>query len=573
VRQVEFLEDHVSLDDKAHHLALSAARYISETARYVRPIVTRRYDQSWGMFDGHLYPGGAWRLHMLRNKLGNDVFWRAITRYISDNMWGLVEPSDLRHALERESGVSLAKFFDVWFEVGVGFPVLEVSVSYAAERSGLTTITVAQKQVDATRGIRLFADISVEIALEVDAGVWESHTVDMDDDVASGGVGRVVLRLARKPLQVVVDPNSLLLHKLAKCDFGEDLLKRSLRSAPTYNGRLMAIYQLLKSGSRSAVSALCEALTSETHWGMRCMIAKSLGDTGKPAARDSLLVSLDREMDKRVIVFIMQGLQSYRDAEMMGPPLARFIEESDEKQRGYLAIMNALVALGMQRDPQYVKLLSTYLEDPALRGKGSLVHKGAIRGLGATRCGAALEVLLRNARVGMLPSGMVLSSSTRATIMTQIGTCVLWEPLETRIRAFEFLETVCLSDPDYTVRLGAGRGLCAVADAGSTGRALDVLAKDAVNQDVAAVQGMQRAAAGTRAKRNAGSGRESAAALEKSQDEIKVMRSRIDVLEAMVKENLVAKHVNVEASADVVKKVADNENGDGGVAVVESIEI
>lgn len=45
---------------------------------YERPIVTRRYDSSWSMYDGHLYQGGSIRLHMLRHYLGDDIFWQAV---------------------------------------------------------------------------------------------------------------------------------------------------------------------------------------------------------------------------------------------------------------------------------------------------------------------------------------------------------------------------------------------------------------------------------------------------------------------------------------------------------------
>jgi hypothetical protein len=34
-----------------------ATAYMRETEAYVRPIVTRVYESSWGLFDNHLYPG------------------------------------------------------------------------------------------------------------------------------------------------------------------------------------------------------------------------------------------------------------------------------------------------------------------------------------------------------------------------------------------------------------------------------------------------------------------------------------------------------------------------------------
>lgn len=50
--ETEWLKDKLGMDDSHHHFAMSASRYMTEAARYVRPIVTRRYDASWSLFDG-----------------------------------------------------------------------------------------------------------------------------------------------------------------------------------------------------------------------------------------------------------------------------------------------------------------------------------------------------------------------------------------------------------------------------------------------------------------------------------------------------------------------------------------
>jgi hypothetical protein len=53
--------------------------------------VIRKYDSSWSLFDGHLYPGGAWRLHMLRGLLGDVTFWEAVKDYVTTYQFKLVE--------------------------------------------------------------------------------------------------------------------------------------------------------------------------------------------------------------------------------------------------------------------------------------------------------------------------------------------------------------------------------------------------------------------------------------------------------------------------------------------------
>ena len=67
---------------------------------------------SWKLFDGHLYPGGGWRIHMLRQKLGDEIFWTAVKDYIHSFANQTVETDDFRKILEKHSGFNLTKFFD-----------------------------------------------------------------------------------------------------------------------------------------------------------------------------------------------------------------------------------------------------------------------------------------------------------------------------------------------------------------------------------------------------------------------------------------------------------------------------
>ncbi len=91
----------------------NAKAYIKETnSKYMRPIVTRVYDSSWAMFDRHTYPGGAWRLHMLRHLLGDESFWAGVRKYVKDYSGKTVETEDFRKYLEDASGLNLNKFFD-----------------------------------------------------------------------------------------------------------------------------------------------------------------------------------------------------------------------------------------------------------------------------------------------------------------------------------------------------------------------------------------------------------------------------------------------------------------------------
>jgi hypothetical protein len=81
------------------------------------------------LFSGNLtYNKGAFLLHMLRVKIGDQAFFSGIRKYLvnSDHAYGFARTTDLQEALENESGIDLDPFFQRWF-YGEGFPYLKMS--------------------------------------------------------------------------------------------------------------------------------------------------------------------------------------------------------------------------------------------------------------------------------------------------------------------------------------------------------------------------------------------------------------------------------------------------------------
>jgi aminopeptidase N len=60
------------------------------------------------------YHKGARVLHLLREELGADAFWRGLGAYTREHWLGSATSADLRQAMERASGRSLAAFFGAW---------------------------------------------------------------------------------------------------------------------------------------------------------------------------------------------------------------------------------------------------------------------------------------------------------------------------------------------------------------------------------------------------------------------------------------------------------------------------
>jgi aminopeptidase N len=70
-------------DEGAVNLQNKLAAYLREAhTRYIRPIVSDRYDKPEDMFDSHSYPKGALVLHMLRAILGDEIFFKTLSQFL-----------------------------------------------------------------------------------------------------------------------------------------------------------------------------------------------------------------------------------------------------------------------------------------------------------------------------------------------------------------------------------------------------------------------------------------------------------------------------------------------------------
>lgn len=140
-----WIEHKYGKEEADWHLHQDLMNYMAEFNYGHRPNMIR-YDieAPLEMFDNHSYAKGARILHMLRNYLGDPIFFEGLNNYLETNAYGTAEIHNLRLAFEKVSGQDLNWFFDQWF-LDNGHPVLEIS--YDFDREDFTqSVTVKQTQ-------------------------------------------------------------------------------------------------------------------------------------------------------------------------------------------------------------------------------------------------------------------------------------------------------------------------------------------------------------------------------------------------------------------------------------------
>jgi aminopeptidase N len=144
------------------------------------------------------YEKGAWVLHMLRRRLGDDVFFAGIRRYYSLYAGGTATTEDFQRVMESASETSLATFFRHWL-YQVGWPELDLSWRFDARRREVE-ITVEQTQASDP------FETPVELVFH-GPDVREPRTVQV-----SGRRQTVTVPLPFRPTRVEIDPDGWLLH-------------------------------------------------------------------------------------------------------------------------------------------------------------------------------------------------------------------------------------------------------------------------------------------------------------------------------------------------------------------------
>jgi len=90
------------------------------------------------------YQKGSWVLHMLRQRMGDDLFWAGIRDYYAQFRNANASTTDFRRAMERASGLDLSAFFSQWLYRG-GIPRLEGTWQWdAAAKQVVVELTQAQ---------------------------------------------------------------------------------------------------------------------------------------------------------------------------------------------------------------------------------------------------------------------------------------------------------------------------------------------------------------------------------------------------------------------------------------------
>jgi aminopeptidase N len=299
-------------------------------------------------FSGHVYPGGAARLQLLRGMLGVERFEAALRRWTGLNQNRAVTTAEFVDCVEASSGLDLARFEREWLR-GRGHPI----VVARHERTAQGVVLHVEQVQDAGSGI----PVAFAFPLDVEFG-----------DASGGRTRRVEVDERVERFEFALDPGFDWL----RLDPGA-LVPMDLRHSVSADE---ALAQLAHASDAQGRRAAARLLGKELREGTNADLKRRIGQ--------ALLERMEAERSKEAKVAIVQALAPFA-AEEAHVALASACA-ADPHPAVRVAALEALVAAAARLAPEAKDALVAAARALAQDGPSWAVEGAAVQLLAA--CGA-----------------------------------------------------------------------------------------------------------------------------------------------------------------------------------------
>jgi aminopeptidase N len=337
-------EESVGKDQLLFDVELAKKHYFQyvQSQHVIRGLEHHYFDDANTIYNTqHTYLKGAAILHMLRQILGDEAYFRALSHYLHKHEFSNVVSNDLKIAIEEATGQNLDWFFAQWITSG-GHPKFEVSYRYLSDRK-LIDLSVKQVQ-PLVEGQGLFT-LPVKITIGTSTKRWQEKVWIKNENE------NFLFACEEKPVMVSFDGEGDL---IAEVHFPKSLdeLIYQTKNTPV-PGRLWTLRQLASRfpANPRTVSAFAELINGDTFWGIKAEAALQLGTIRTAAAEQALAQAL-KSNDYRVRKAAALALPKFgtTTAEQKLKDVIRTDSQNDVVATAILALARA----NSQTDPKFI---------------------------------------------------------------------------------------------------------------------------------------------------------------------------------------------------------------------------
>jgi aminopeptidase N len=312
-----------------------------------KDLVRFHYRDKEDMFDAVSYNKGGRILHMLRNWIGDEAFFKALNLYLTTNKFKSAEAHQLRLAFEEVTGRDLNWFFNQWY-FDKGHPSVQIDYLYD-DAAGKAKVIVRQSQQSRIFKLPLAIDI-YNGSKKMRYNVWSDNAVDT-----------FTFSYTQRPDLVNVDGDKIMLWVKKDNKTLENFIHQ-YKYAGNYPDRREAIDYVAKQQDNPKALALLKEALEDKYQGLRNFAISKL-DMKKEAVRlavEQTLYNLARN-DKYSTVrgSAMNALGHYKKPEYVA------LFKSALNDSSYTVAGNALIALNNTDQPAALAFAKENFEKPS----------------------------------------------------------------------------------------------------------------------------------------------------------------------------------------------------------------
>jgi aminopeptidase N len=370
-----WMEQHYGADDAAYEFWRDQNAWFRQPRLFPVPILNRHFDDS-DEYEGNVYDKSGWVLRMLREKLGDDDFFRSLHNYLETNRGQNVVTADLQKAIEQTTSINVDRFFHQWI-YRAGGPEFEVNYTYDP---AMHRVDMDVKQTQAVGGLVELFDVPIQVEI---ATVGGQKTYPIEVSQADQNFS---FPADSAPLMVVFDKGDQIFKKV---DFRKstDLLIYQLKNGDTVPDRAEAAVAL--SGDRDdpkAVAALGEAALHDPFWGIRVEAVRALGRTGGDDAQARVLATLSGEKEPWVRSVAARVLGNFKNASV-----ASRLADVASNDPAYTVRAAAIESLAAIKEPNAYDILAASVKTDS---PDDILRRAGLRAFGLLGDSRSVPILL-----------------------------------------------------------------------------------------------------------------------------------------------------------------------------------
>lgn len=162
------------------------------------PVIDVENTNLMSMLNANSYEKGAWVLHMLRKKLGDETFWKGIKNYYVKYKLSNASTNDFKKVMAEVSSENLDAFFMQWLQKA-GHPILKTSWLY---HNNMLRLIISQTQKTALQ-------FPLDVEIIYTDGTSEIKTIEVTEIAIP-----YEIKTKGEVKEIKFDPNTWLLFEL-----------------------------------------------------------------------------------------------------------------------------------------------------------------------------------------------------------------------------------------------------------------------------------------------------------------------------------------------------------------------